>query len=157
MPLRRNRKRKPKAKHKPDPQRQPTAGDLDPDVTPPGHLTWRMARVDFGGGWGWRLLANGEMERLKTVLTEYETTPLHTLRYNARVREIPVQDVCEEARQRLEELEQNDLESLWELRLGVGDWRAWGILDRSTFDFLWWDPDHTVCTGRDRARGRGRG
>lgn len=125
-------------------------------MTPPGLLTWRMARVDYDGGWGWRELADDQLVRLRTVLTEYETTALHKLRHDDRVKEIPVRDVCEEARDRLETLQQEDLESIWELRLGVGDWRVWGILDRSTFDFLWWDPDHTVCTGKDRARGRGR-
>jgi len=152
---RKGRKRKPKAKQKPNPQRNPSTGGLDPEVaTASGLLTWRMARVDFDGAWGWRSLGGAHHERLHTVLTEYETTQLHKLRYDNRLREIPLAQVCDEARARLEILGQPDLESLWELRLGIDGWRVWGILDRSTFDLLWWDPDHTVFTGRDRARGR---
>jgi hypothetical protein len=136
---------------------EPRTGGLDPDSTPPGRLTWRMARVDFGGGWSWKELADDQLANLRRVLAEYETSDLHALRHDARIREIPVSDMCEEARARLVDLQQEDLDSLWELRLGIASWRVWGVLDRSTFDLLWWDPNHTVCTGRDRARGRGRG
>jgi hypothetical protein len=73
-----------------------------------------------------------------------------------RIRPIPVEDIAIAAQARLGALEQDDLEELWELRFGYTDWRAWGVLDRSTFYFLWWDPNHTVCTGKDRARGRNR-
>jgi len=137
-------------------KRQPTTGGREPEPEEQRLLAWRMARVDLDEEWGWRKLDAADLEQLHRLLTEYETTPLHKLRHDERIREIPVEDICPEAQERLARLEQEDIEALHELRLGHHNWRAWGILDRSTFYFLWWDPEHTVCTGRDRARSRSR-
>jgi hypothetical protein len=129
-----------------------TTGGSEPPPEDKRFLTWRMARVDFEGEWGWSKLDPAHMQALHRSLIPYEKTPLHVLRLNDRIREIPVAEINPLAQERLVVLEQDDLDYLWELRLAYGGWRVWGILDSSRFDFLWWDPDHTVCRGRDRLR-----
>jgi hypothetical protein len=131
---------------------QPSTGGNDPPPEDRRWLTWRLARIDLDGDWSWIRLIPEHHHQLRAIFAEYEGTPLHVLRQNERIRNIPVRELNPEARARLEAIQQDDLDELWELRLGVGDWRIWGILDRSRFDVLWWDPDHTVCRGQDRQR-----
>lgn len=112
---------------------------------PESTLSWKMASADFGGTWGWKAFASGHVGDLHKILEDYEKTPIRTLQANDRINKIPCADVCDDARSRLEKINRDDLEDLWELRLGKKDWRV-----------LWWDPDHTVCTGDDRGRSRKR-
>lgn len=146
--------RKPRAAQQPKTARRPSTGDIDPDAARAGLLTWRFGRLDLSGSWGWLLLNPGLSDRLHRVMVEYESVPIHKLGHDQRLKAIPVSDLCEDARDRLEKLQQTDLEELCELRLGVGRWRVWGIQNGSVIDLLWWDPEHTVCTGADRARSR---
>lgn len=48
---------------------------------------------------------------------------------------------------RLERLKLDDVDALWELRMG-GAPRFWGIRDLQCFHFLWWDPEHKVCPSK---------
>lgn len=133
-------------------KRKLTTGGNDPPPEEQRFLTWRMARADFDGDWGWARLEREHLETLRSLFAYYESTPVHVLRQGERIRSIPIHELNPEAQGRLAILEQDDLDELWELRFGNDDWRAWGILDRSRFDLLWWDPGHTVCRGRDRDR-----
>lgn len=47
------------------------------------------------------------------------------------------------ARHRLTEIQQDDAEVLFSLRV-TGRRRVWGILDEHVFKVLWWDPEHEV-------------
>ncbi len=49
-----------------------------------------------------------------------------------------------EARQRLVELRQDDVDELFSLRM-TGRRRVWGFREANVLRFLWWDPDHQVC------------
>jgi hypothetical protein len=129
-----------------------STGANEPPPEDQRFLTWRMARVDFDGDWGWSRIDPAHLPILQRLLVHFEKTPLHALRASDRIKEIPVDELNPVARDRLAFLEQDDLDELWELRVGYLDWRVWGILATSRFDFLWWDPDHTVCRGRDRLR-----
>lgn len=54
-----------------------------------------------------------------------------------------VADLDKEARDRLVEIDLDDLDELWSLRLS-GRERVWGTITRNVFSLLWWDPEHTV-------------
>lgn len=58
--------------------------------------------------------------------------------------EVKVEDLCSEARHRLEEIKQDDIEALYSFRLS-GPQRVWGILEGHVVKLLWWDPKHEVC------------
>ncbi len=57
---------------------------------------------------------------------------------------VSVSDLCKAARQRLEEIGQDDIDELLSLRLS-GKERVWGILSEGVCTLLWWDPEHQVC------------
>ena len=57
---------------------------------------------------------------------------------------VPVEQLCSQAKKRLEELRLLDLEELHSLRLS-GEERIWGILTQNVITLLWWDPNHEVC------------
>ena len=57
---------------------------------------------------------------------------------------VALNDLDKTARDRLAELNLDDIDHLYSLRLS-GTERVWGILDRSILKVLWWDPDHQVC------------
>ena len=64
--------------------------------------------------------------------------------YKPRGKEIPKEHTCDEAQKRLQEIAQEDIDSLWSLRL-EGAHRLWGIRDGGVYHMIWWDPDHEVC------------
>ena len=71
---------------------------------------------------------------------------------------ISVEQLCQGARDRLIEIERDDTERLWELRIPTNDgWRAWGSVEGDQiFNLLWWDPEHTVCRGLPKGISRQR-
>jgi len=60
---------------------------------------------------------------------------------------IRVDKLATEARKRLEELRQDDVDVLWSLRV-QGKPRIWGIREGRVLKLLWWDPNHEVCPSK---------
>lgn len=53
-------------------------------------------------------------------------------------------DLCKEAQDHLQMIEQDDIDSV--VSLGITQKaRIVGILDHNILKVLWWDPDHLVC------------
>ena len=57
---------------------------------------------------------------------------------------IAVGKLSSDARRRLTDLGQDDLDELYSLRM-QGQERIFGIRDRWILRILWWDPGHLVC------------
>ncbi len=57
---------------------------------------------------------------------------------------VSTNDLCKEAKNRLEDLHLDDLEELLSLRL-QGSGRVWGYVVNGIVTLLWWDPEHKVC------------
>lgn len=62
---------------------------------------------------------------------------------------VEVHKLTAEARKRLEEIKQGDIDSLWRLRF-EGRLRIWGIRDRRVLKVIWWDPHHRICPSAKR-------
>lgn len=60
--------------------------------------------------------------------------------------EIPVYQLVKEAKQRLRDLDLDERESLFSLRLS-GKKRVWGIRNFNVLEILWIDPDHQIYEG----------
>jgi hypothetical protein len=58
--------------------------------------------------------------------------------------EIELHKLCKEARDRLQEISLDDLDTLLSFRL-TGKNRLWGIREQNVIRVLWWDPEHLVC------------
>jgi hypothetical protein len=149
--------KKPRVKKTVKPKKRATIGAVDPQAASERFVAWRLGQVDLGGEWGWRNLASDHLATLHSHLVAFEAETFSDLKRNRRAKSVPVDHLCREAQDRLIELERDDTEQLWELRIPTTDsWRAWGLVDGAVFYFIWWDPDHTVCRGLAKGIARQR-
>jgi hypothetical protein len=110
------------------------------------HLAWHISMLDRGGRWGWNK-ANLEIlwNKIYGKLVSLESMTWNQLSSNDQGSHlVPLSNLCSDARDRLEEIKQNDIEHLYSLRLS-GKERIWGIRKANVLKILWWDPDHEVC------------
>lgn len=114
-------------------------------------LGWRTGQIDFQGEWGWAKLDPADAPRLRQELVAFEGESLQVLKDKRWVKFISTKEMDYKARDRLAEIEKDD-EGLWQLHLAFSKWRVWGFLDGAVFYFLWWDPTHSVATGKCRNR-----
>jgi hypothetical protein len=140
----RNRKRpkEPKIDQAPLVEKRPRAAAIPRDATE--RIVWRLARMDLDGKWGWRRLDIAHLERVVQQLKGFEGMTVGELFNRSGNKPIPATNICKEARDRLVEIQADDLDELWELRL-TGKNRVWGTRSGHIYQVLWWDPDHTVC------------
>lgn len=112
-------------------------------------IAWRFSRVDFDGEWGWSSLEPGALGVVHDKLCSFETMNESELFGRGGHKRIAVESVCSRAQARLVAIEQDDLDHLWELRLG-GKPRVWGARQGHVFFPIWWDPEHTVCPSKKK-------
>ncbi len=80
----------------------------------------------------------------------YEGAPRRTLEQGQRVKDIPLDNLVPDAQTRLQEIDRNDEDVLWELRLGHEKWRVWGVFRGHVFYFIWWDREHSASGRADK-------
>jgi hypothetical protein len=109
---------------------------------------WSFALLDLCAEvGGWLHLRQGEVDNLLARFRQWETmTWGEILAEGGRKRNhrIYVSKCCTASRERLSYLHLDDHEELLSLAVS-GQARVIGILDRATFQILWWDPEHKVC------------
>jgi len=107
--------------------------------------SWRISLVQTVDPWGWHLLTREELEEIRVKLCEYESKTWSEILVRGSYWNhlIECYKLCKEARDRLGDLQLDDLEQLVSLRLGAKQ-RVWGILDHNILHILWWDPEHRV-------------
>lgn len=146
--------KRPKVRREPDPRKRASTGGIEPERR--GLLAWRFSHADLDGRWGWRNLDSAHLDELRRDLAQAERDTRLELERTRRIKAIPVEDVCRDARDRLEGIGLEDEDTLWELRIATTHKRrVWGLVRASVFHLLWWDPDHTVCP-KGPARGTRR-
>lgn len=107
-------------------------------------ISWHLGIIDREGPFGWsRMLGDDFWTMISARLRSFETMTWATLRSTGS-HPVGVDDIIAEARRRLEEIGQDDVDELYSLRLG-GKPRIWGVRDRHILKVLWWDPEHQVC------------
>lgn len=111
----------------------------------PGEVaSWHLGVIDWEGPFGWGACC------LDTVWGDIlpRLASFETMRWSEiegkQNHAIPVDEIAPEARKRLAEIGQSDVDELFSLRL-QGRPRIWGIRDRHILKILWWDPDHRIC------------
>ncbi len=105
--------------------------------------------LDLEGEWGWNSLTPAQIELLHDKCKGWETMRASELFGNGGNKLIPLGNIAKDARDRLLEIELDDLDGLWELRLS-GLRRVWGTRVEHVFYLIWWDPKHTVCPSLKR-------
>ncbi|MCU7816542.1 MAG: hypothetical protein KZQ81_15420 [Candidatus Thiodiazotropha sp. (ex Rostrolucina anterorostrata)] len=106
--------------------------------------SWHVNTIDRQGPWGWESIpAKTLWGNLHEKLCSFETMKWYQFPQQGS-HLIQVRDLCRAAQKRLVEIQQDDIDELFSLRLG-GKERVWGIRDQSVLKILWWDPNHEVC------------
>jgi hypothetical protein len=139
----RARRKKPVAGAKVEPAKRPRRLPAGRPTSENPTVIWGTSYVDLGGPWGWGRIAVGALRHVLEFMNNLEACRPGEV-FGARHKLIPLGSLCSEAQSRLAELELDDLDGLWELRVS-GRERIWGHRDDHVFYPIWWDPHHEVC------------
>lgn len=137
-------KKHPKVKVEPHLQKKPRI-DLQnsPEKVIKRSPVWRIGSLDFGGPWGWERM--GDLSLFKAIrekLKNFETMTWSEIEGRDH-HFISIKNISKEAKQRLQDINQDDLDQLFSLRLSAKE-RLWGIRKEEILNILWWDPEHSV-------------
>ena len=121
-----------------------------------GHpLAWRFGGCDLEGPFAWSIPNHEKFREVLQKLFHLEEKTWDDIRGGGS-HIIEVARLCKEARQRLVEIEKDDLDILVSLRL-TGPNRVWCIKTGHILRPLWWDEHHKVYpTEKDRGDRRKR-
>jgi len=138
------REKKPATKFAPKNAKQPLPGvDLD-QAAQSERLSWRLSILDtHGGHFGWKKCGLAKIEEIHEKLCHHEKMSIKEFHTLPGTNKIPVDRLSKKARDRIEELNLDDAEELFEIRLS-GKERVWGTMTGAVFNLLWWDPNHEV-------------
>ena len=120
---------------------------VDPADANKSNPVWSITIFDVDGPWGRERIEQSETlwSDIFPKLKNYESmTWGDILKDKTRNHSVTVDQLIKAARQRLDELKQNDVDELFRFRLS-GQQRVWGIRDGRVFKILWWDPHHEIA------------
>lgn len=118
----------------------------EPISTESKTIVWHINIIDRYGNWGWNKVNKKIFwGYIFKKIESFESMTWSEIKKNKKSNHsIEVSKICHDAQNRLIEIEQDDIEELFSLRIG-GKKRIWGIRDGRVLKILWWDPNHTVC------------
>ena len=101
--------------------------------------------MEMASPFGWREIEPEKLIEVRAKLRDFESMTWYEILVASKSRNhtVTIESLCKEARDRLEEIGQGDLEELVSLRLS-GPERVWGIRTGNVLHVLWWDPEHAV-------------
>lgn len=110
---------------------------------------WRVGRLEMVDPFGWHVLDARGVEDVRLRLKDFESMTWMEILVGGRKQHHPIQvdRLCKAARDRLAELELDQIEELVSLRVNARA-RIFGIRDANVLDVLWWDPDHAICPSK---------
>jgi hypothetical protein len=116
-----------------------------PEVPDFGRLApaWHFKVLDLYGPYCPTKMTKDTLKEVKKKLGEFEGMTWQEIERNGKNHFVSTANLAKEARQRLREIEQDDLEQLYSLRLS-GKERVYGIREANILRILWWDPTHSV-------------
>jgi hypothetical protein len=131
------------AKHATEPilAKRPKYKDPEIDGKP---LAWRFSSCDKEGDFAWTNLMHGsQYKNVIERLHEFEKMKWDQIIFT-RSHPIALNKCIKEARKRLSDIEQDDIDELMSFRI-TGKERVWCIRDMNIMRVLWWDPKHAIC------------
>jgi hypothetical protein len=99
--------------------------------------------------YGWHTLDTQTLRYVHEKLTHFEGRTWGEILVQDKKsnHSVEIDQLCSEAKSRLSEIGQDDIDELVSLRLSARE-RIWGILDQGILTLLWWDPNHNVCPSK---------
>lgn len=140
------KKKKPVAVVSPLDKKQPRTSS-DPPSFRGGVISWRFNAADRNGPFSWDALTDGAefMSVIKT-LSDIETMS-EANQQQRGCHFIPLYKLSKEAQDRLAEIQLEDLDELYSIRL-TGRGRVFCVHRPQYMRVLWFDPDHRVCPAK---------
>lgn len=135
------REKKPKTTVEVAPTKTPK-WQREPIIDGHGPLSWRFSSHDRGGPFPWCFDDANKLVDVVDRLCGYEQLNWQQI-LSVGSHPIEIADLCDQARQRLGEIDLDDLDELVSFRISGAE-RVWCIKDGSTMRVLWWDPNHSV-------------
>lgn len=105
------------------------------------HLAWRFSKADLSGPYHCREFSLADFQQLWDRLRAFEGMNYGALRNAGSLHEIPVIRMTHEAKERLKELELDDIDNMFSFHID-GSCRMWCIKHQNIFSVLWWDRNH---------------
>lgn len=137
--------KKPKAKINPSTNKQPKVASA-PTSFHNMKPSWRISSIEMVEPYGWHTLDANMLLYIKDKLISFESMTWAEILVQGKKfhHTVAITNLSSEAKSRLREINQDDVDELVSLRLS-GKERVWGILDQGVLTLLWWDPEHQVC------------
>ncbi|HSW86595.1 MAG TPA: hypothetical protein VLG49_03745 [Rhabdochlamydiaceae bacterium] len=132
--------KKPKQLAHPSENKIPKAAPFKTDHCLP---EFKAGQMDMDGPWGWNKFDPEQIQEVFQKIFDSQKLTWQILRENGS-HFVQVSSLSAEAQKRLTELQKDEWEELFSLRL-TGRIRIWGIKDGNILWLLWWDPNHGVC------------
>lgn len=112
-------------------------------------ISWHLGTLDREGPFGWGSIdADTAWDQVHSQLSSLESMTWSQLGQQGS-HAVSLSELCKPARKRLAELQQDDVDQLYSLRVG-GKPRVWGIRARHVLKVLWWDPHHEICPSQKK-------
>ena len=141
----------PKAVFQPSPKKFPHIAKLPTREKRPkaphvrgGPLVWWFSTVDRSGPFAWSALDDPAVYKAAMEKLHHFEMMEETDMRRGSSHPIQKDQLCKDARDRLVEIDLDDLDELMSFRL-TGTGRVWCRMINSTMLVLWWDPEHRVC------------
>jgi hypothetical protein len=137
-------KKQPKVKAQPAPQKQPKIAENPQDYYN-RNPAWRISKMELASCYGWQNIDGEKLKEIQTKLSNYESMTWREILVDSKKQNhtVPINDLSKLARERLTEMNLEDLDELTSLRLS-GTERIWGKVNQGVMELLWWDPKHEV-------------
>jgi hypothetical protein len=129
-------------------RKQPKRAVVGAPLSEKPTVIWGLSYVDLEGPWGWSRIAVSALDRVLKFMHNLEGMRPTEI-FGTKSKHIALDSLCPQAQQRLEAIELDDLDGLWELRVS-GRERIWGHRQKSVFYPVWWDPRHEVCPSKKK-------
>ena len=118
---------------------------------------WQIGRIDGGGIWGWRTIGKGRWEKeILPKLCNFESMTWAGIEEASGGRKsgnnshfVNVDTLSRAAKKRLRDIEMDDIDQLFSLRL-AGKIRLYGKRIGRVFQIIWFDFNHEICPSKKR-------
>lgn len=142
------KRKQPATTVKPSGEKRPVPGPPVPEVEN-ATIVFRLSLMDHGGRWSFSNLPEAEIRQIAAFAKNIESLKPGELLNVAGTKPIPWDSMIPDAQKRAQEIELDQFDGLFELRLGNRP-RLFGLLDQHCFYPVWWDPDHEICSSQKR-------
>lgn len=112
------------------------------------YFAWQFSEMDLDGPWRFCRLKSRTWADILSKMKHYETMTWAQVKGD-RDHSIEVVRLCRKAKERLQEIEKDDIDEVFSIHLD-GIKRVIGLRDQNVFKLLWWDPNHGVCPSKPK-------